>query len=115
MFQALNIPLNMHECIQALDKHSQNKIFDTKATQLISQQDWQRADDILEELDLPLSTSMSTEDFINITGNLPPTPPSSPPPIFSSLQRSPSLRSQVNSIFIKKDFRINGSSGPKSF
>ena len=115
MFQALNIPLNMHECIQALDKHSQNKIFDTKETQLISQQDWQRADDILEELDLPLSTSMSTEDFINITGNLPPTPPSSPPPIFSSLHRSPSLRSQVNSIFIKKDLRINGSSGPKSF
>ena len=66
MFQALNVPLNMHECIQALDKHSQNKLFDTKDSQIISEEDWMKADDILTELDLPLNTSMSTEEFISI-------------------------------------------------
>ena len=49
-----------------LCKHSQNKLFDTKDSQIISEEDWMKADDILTELDLPLNTSMSTEEFIRI-------------------------------------------------
>ena len=67
MFEALDFPQNgVEECIKALDKHSQNKMFDSdkSKTHLITDGDWKRADEILEELDLPFKISMSTEEFI---------------------------------------------------
>ena len=68
MFQALNIPQNNIDiCIKALDRHSQNKMFDVNKTfDLITEKDWTRADEILAELNLPFRISMSIEDFIKL-------------------------------------------------
>lgn len=67
MFEALDFPQdNLEDCIKALDQHSQNKMFDSikSETDLITEEDWKRADEILEELDLPFRISMSVEEFI---------------------------------------------------
>ena len=52
--------------LEALDKHSQNKFFgetDGKRSEIISEEEWKRIDQVFELFGLPLKHSMSLEDY----------------------------------------------------
>ena len=66
LFEALNIPLEfVPVALQALDTHSQKKMFD-KAITKIESVDWKEVDGIFEELDIPIKISMSVNDLSEI-------------------------------------------------
>ena len=68
LFQALDIPLEfVSEAIKALEKHSQNSIFDNaKNVQLVGNEEWKITDEIFKELDLPIRTSMTVQEISNL-------------------------------------------------
>ena len=50
----------------ALTKHSQNNIFgtsDMNKKELISEQDWKKADLVFEELEVPIKVGMKIDQF----------------------------------------------------
>ena len=50
----------------ALTKHSQNNIFgtsDMNKKELISEQDWEKADLVFEELEVPIKVGMKIDQF----------------------------------------------------
>ena len=50
----------------ALTKHSQNNIFgtsDMNKKELISEQDWEKADSVFEELEVPIKVGMKIDQF----------------------------------------------------
>ena len=50
----------------ALTKHSQNNIFgtsDMNKKELISEQDWEKADLVYEELEVPIKVGMKIDQF----------------------------------------------------
>ena len=69
MFQALNIPLSFAPgAIKTLDTHSQKKMFDKniKEVETITQEELKVADEIFNELDIPIKAEMTVQDLIRL-------------------------------------------------
>ena len=66
MFKAFEIPIShVHEAIKVLDTDYQLKMFDGRhKVEEVDAQEWKKANRILEELELPFRTEMSTDQFI---------------------------------------------------
>jgi hypothetical protein len=56
------------EALKALDTHSQKKMFDKKITEIesVGKEDWKEADEIFNDLDIPIKISMSVNDLSEI-------------------------------------------------
>lgn len=67
LFEKLNISTKyVPEAITALETHSQNNMFGSSALSsedLITSEDWARADGIFQELEIPIKISMTMEDL----------------------------------------------------
>ena len=68
LFDNLDIPVEfVPKALTALNKHSQNKYFggsELNKEELISETDWQKADDIFEELKVPIRIGMSVNELV---------------------------------------------------
>ena len=67
MFETFNIPLvYVDEAAKALGTHSQRKMFDQELINTVDEREWIKADEILEELNLPFRISMEKDEFMNL-------------------------------------------------
>ena len=70
LFEKLDFPADyVPETLTALTKHSQNNIFgtsDMNKNELISQEDWIKADNVFQELDVPIKVNMKMDEFSKI-------------------------------------------------
>ena len=69
MFEVFDIPKSLvSEAVKALDTHSQKKMFDNEKSQasIVQDKEWIKADQILEELNLPFRISLEKDDFIKL-------------------------------------------------
>ena len=68
MFHPLDIPAEfVPRALSALSKHSQNKYFggsELNREELISDKDWQKADAIFQELNVPIKIGMSVNELV---------------------------------------------------
>ena len=67
LFEKLDFPSDyVPETLTALTKHSQNNIFGTSEMnkkELISEEDWKKADVVFEELNVPIKVGMKIDQF----------------------------------------------------
>ena len=69
LFKALDIPTNFaQEAIKALETHSQKKMFDKaiKDAEIVTEKDWKNADDIFNELNIPVKIAMTVQELSNL-------------------------------------------------
>ena len=68
LFETLEVPIEfVPKALTALSKHSQNKFFggsELNKEELVTEEDWQKADAIFEELKVPIRIGMSVQDLV---------------------------------------------------
>lgn len=67
LFDKLNIPEKyVLKALTALQQHSQNNVLgssDMNSEDLLTKEDWKRADEIFQELEIPINNSMTVEEL----------------------------------------------------